>query len=47
MSLQLYAHPFSSYSQKALIAPYENDKTFEDRPLDKADPDTMATFKRL
>lgn len=47
MGLQLYAHPFSSYSQKALIALYENHKTFEYRPLDKADPDTMATFKRV
>jgi hypothetical protein len=24
MTLALYAHPFSSYSQKALIAFYEN-----------------------
>ena len=25
MSLKLYAHPFSSYCQKVLIALYEND----------------------
>ena len=27
--MQLYAHPFSSYCQKALIALYENDIAFE------------------
>lgn len=34
MSLQLYAHPFSSYSQKALVALYENDTPFVLRSLD-------------
>jgi glutathione S-transferase len=29
MSLDLYAHPFSSYCQKALIALYENDVPFD------------------
>lgn len=29
MTLKLYAHPFSSYCQKALIAFYENDTPFE------------------
>ncbi|MBF5045770.1 glutathione S-transferase family protein [Aggregicoccus sp. 17bor-14] len=29
MALQLFAHPFSSYSQKALIALYENGTPFE------------------
>ena len=29
MSVQLYAHPFSSYCQKVLIALYENDISFE------------------
>lgn len=33
MALTLYAHPFSSYSQKALIALYENDLAFEMRAL--------------
>ena len=28
----LYAHPFSSYSQKVLVALYENDTPFEYRP---------------
>src|SRR4029453_745764 len=33
MSLALYAHPFSSYCQKVLIALYENDTAFELRLL--------------
>lgn len=33
--LKLYAHPFSSYSQKALIALYENDTPFEYRNLEE------------
>src|SRR5437667_61012 len=31
MSMKLYAHPFSSYCQKVLIALYENDTPFEFR----------------
>jgi len=34
MTLQLYAHPFSSYCQKALIALYENDTPFDYRTLE-------------
>src|SRR5690349_21059528 len=34
MSLQLYAHPFSSYCQKVLTALYENDIPFDYRMLD-------------
>jgi len=34
MTLKLYAHPFSSYCQKVLIAFYENDIPFEYRPID-------------
>src|SRR5207244_1275885 len=34
MSLILYAHPFSSYSQKVLVALYENATPFEWRVLD-------------
>lgn len=34
MALKLYAHPFSSYSQKALIALYENQTPFEYRILE-------------
>ncbi len=33
--LKLYAHPFSSYSQKALIALYENDTPFLYRNLEE------------
>ena len=33
--LKLYSHPFSSYSQKALIALYENDTPFEYRNLEE------------
>jgi glutathione S-transferase len=33
MSMKLYAHPFSSYCQKVLIALYENDLRFELRLL--------------
>jgi len=34
MSLELYLHPLSSYSHKALIAFYENDVAFEPRRVD-------------
>ena len=34
MTLQLYAHPFSSYCQKVLVALYENDIPFEYRVID-------------
>jgi glutathione S-transferase len=37
MSLALYGHPFSSYTQKVLVALYENDTPFEFRCLG---PDT-------
>ena len=43
MSLTLYAHPFSSYCQKVLVALYENDMTFEYRTLE--DPQAMAELK--
>lgn len=41
MSLQLFYHPFSSYSQKALIAFYEYGIAFE--PLRLEGPDSPAT----
>jgi glutathione S-transferase len=37
MSLHLYAHPFSSYCQKVLIALYENATPFEFRLLESAE----------
>ncbi len=39
MALALYGHPFSSYTQKALIALYENSTPFEFRTIG---PDTPA-----
>ena len=36
MTLALYAHPFSSYCQKVLVALYENDTAFEYRHLEDA-----------
>ncbi|MDP9124937.1 MAG: glutathione S-transferase family protein [Pseudomonadota bacterium] len=44
MSLQLFFHPFSSYSQKALIALYENGTPFTVRVLSPEDPATGAEF---
>jgi len=44
MSLSLYAHPFSSYCQKALIALYENATPFEFKLLG---PETPANFDAL
>ena len=47
MSLKLYAHPFSSYSQKALVALYENDTPFEYRNLDGPDSEAMRELVAL
>ncbi len=44
MSLTLYAHPFSSYCQKVLVALYENGLPFEYRSLE--DPAAMAELKQ-
>jgi glutathione S-transferase len=46
MSLTLYAHPFSSYSQKVLIALYENATPFEYRVLDGT-PEVQREFAAL
>lgn len=46
MTLDLYAHPFSSYCQKALIAFYENGIDFAYRLLGPDDPATGAEFAR-
>lgn len=43
-SLTLYAHPFSSYCQKVLVALYENDLPFEYRSLEE--PGAMAELKQ-
>ncbi len=42
--LQLFFHPFSSYSLKALIALYENGTPFTARTLSPDDPATGAEF---
>jgi glutathione S-transferase len=43
----LYAHPFSSYSQKVLIALYENGTPFTYRTVGGEDPAANAEFKSL
>lgn len=47
MTMKLYAHPFSSYSQKALIAFYENDIPFEFCMLAPGHPGIYAEFAQL
>lgn len=44
--MQLYGHPFSSYTQKALIAFYENDTPLEFLNLSPDDPDVYVEFAR-
>lgn len=44
MTLLLYAHPFSSYCWKALIALYENATPFEQRILDAEHPENASAF---
>ena len=46
MTLQLFAHPFSSYCQKALIAFYENDIPFTFRMLSSDEPENGEEFAR-
>jgi glutathione S-transferase len=47
VSLILYAHPFSSYCQKVLIALYENATPFEFRMLSPDNPSAGAEFVSL
>jgi glutathione S-transferase len=47
MPLQLYAHPFSSYCQKVLIALYENGIPFELRMLAPGNEQATAEFAAL
>jgi glutathione S-transferase len=47
MTLKLYAHPFSSYCQKVLVALYENGTPFEWRVLSHDDPKMTAEFAEL
>lgn len=46
MSLALYGHPFSSYTQKVLIALYENATPFEFRSLGPDTPQHAAEWLR-
>jgi glutathione S-transferase len=47
MKPQLFAHPFSSYCQKVLIALYENEINFAFRLLSPDEPENGAEFARL
>ena len=47
MALKLYAHPFSSYSAKVLVALYERDVPFELKLLSPDEPENGADFARL
>ncbi len=46
MTLALYGHPFSSYTQKVLIALYENGTPFDFRPLGPDTPEHAAEWLR-
>lgn len=46
MSLALYGHPFSSYTQKVLIALYENGIQFEFRSIQPETPQHAAEWLR-
>jgi glutathione S-transferase len=46
MSLALYGHPFSSYTQKALIALYENETPFEFRCIGPETPQHAEAWLR-
>lgn len=46
MTLELFAHPFSSYCQKVLIALWADDTPFAYRMLDEQHPDNMAELRR-
>lgn len=45
--LELYAHPFSSYCQKVLIALYEREIPFAMRLLDEEHPENFSALKQL
>jgi glutathione S-transferase len=47
MTLQIFGHPFSSYTQKALIALYENRTPFQFRMLGPDEPANGVEFVRL
>ena len=47
MTLQLYFHPLSSFSQKVLIALYENETPFEPQILNFGDENSRNAFLRI
>ncbi len=47
MALSLYAHPFSSYCQKVLVALYENGTPFTLKMLDGDHPEHMAELEAV
>jgi len=47
MSLRLYFHPLSSFSQKVLIALYENDTPFEPEILGAGDTAAIEALKKI
>lgn len=47
MTLELFAHPFSSYTQKVLIALWADDTPFEYRLLEQEHPENFEALKRL
>ena len=46
MTLALFAHPFSSYCQKVLIALWSDATPFDTRMLDEEHPENMIELKR-
>ncbi len=46
MSLELFGHPFSSYTQKVLIALWANETPFEYRVLESDYPENFEALKR-
>lgn len=47
MNLSLFAHPFSSYCQKVLVALYENSTRFSLKMLSPETPENFNALKRL
>jgi glutathione S-transferase len=47
LTLQLFAHPFSSYCQKVLVALYDNGTVFDLRMLGPDHPDNFAELRTL
>ena len=46
MSLELFGHPFSSYTQKVLIALWANETPFQYRVLESDYPENFEALKR-